>query len=294
VFFGWADGAGHDVFAMLPWHVGDYGAWLAEGGAGELSASTQAARLSAVSSFYTWLQRNVRGEVLHNPAEHVARPPVERESRTRGLDAEEIAQLRAAAEHRGAREYALVQLLVGTGLRISEALGADTRHLRREGGRWYLYVRRKGHVDRVPVQVPDAAAAAVRRYLRGRVGPLFLDDAGHRMSRQAAANRVRSLAEMAGISGRVSPHSLRHAATTLALLAPGVTLRDVSQQMGHVSAETTIRYDRANRRRNNAAANALAGVVADDQPDPDDQLDPDPDPDDQLDLTDPDANGEPA
>jgi site-specific recombinase XerD len=265
-FFRWADERGHDVFAMLPWHLGAYAADLKDGWAGELSASTRAGRINAVSAFYRFVQQNVEGSFIRNPAEHVRRPEVSRESRTRGLDADELVRLRAAARETGPRDYALVQLLVGAGLRISEALEADTHHLRREGGQWYLYVVRKGSEDRVPVQVPDYAAYALRRYWRGRRGAAFLGRDGGRMSRRAALNRVRALAKRAGITGRnLSPHSLRHTATTLALSA-GVGIRDVQVQMGHSSTETTARYDRANRMRDNPTIAALNALIADDLP----------------------------
>ena len=112
--------------------------------------------------------------------------------------------------------------------------------------------------------MPDFAAYALRRYWRGRRGPAFLGRDGGRLSRRAAFNRIRSLAVKAGITGRnLSPHSLRHTATTLALSA-GVPIRDVQVQMGHASTETTARYDRANRRRNNPTVAALNRLIADD------------------------------
>lgn len=262
-FFRWADEHGHDVFAMLPWHLGQYAADLKDGWAGELKASTRAGRINAVSAFYRFVQQNVENAYIRNPAEHVRRPEVDRESKTRGLDAAELSRLRAAALEAGAREYALVQLLAGSGLRISEALESDVHHLQREGGEWYLYVQRKGKEDRTPVQVPDFAVAALHRYLRGRRGPLFLGRNGGRLSRRAALNRIQALAARAQITGRrLSPHSLRHTATTLALTA-GVPIRDVQVQMGHASTETTARYDRANRMRDNPTVAALNRLIAD-------------------------------
>lgn len=274
VFFDWADAQGYDVFAMLPWHIGEYATWLAEGdhagryrGSTRLSPQTRSGRIAAVSSFYRFVQQNVTTMFVPNPAEHVKRPRVARESKTRGLDAAELDALRGEALRRGPLQYALVQLLAGTGLRISEVVGADTGDLRRDGRQWYLYVVRKGSDDQVPVQVPEPAVRALHRYLRGRRGPLFIGQAGGRMSRQAAANRIRSMAVAAGIDGkRITPHSLRHTATTLALSA-GVHMRDVAALMGHSSMETTARYDRANRQRDNPAAAALGALIADDLPD---------------------------
>lgn len=271
VFFRWADEHRYDVFALLPWHLSDYAADLKDGWAGDLKASTRAGRINAVSSFFRFVQQNVGNAYLPNPAQHAPRPEVDRESVTRGLDSEELKRLRNEALRRGPREYALVQLLVGSGLRISEALGADTHHLKRDGGDWYLYVKRKGKEDRTPVEVPPSAVRAVRRYLRGRKGPLFLDNAGRRMSRQSASNRIRFIALAVGIKDKsVTPHSLRHTFTTLAL-AKGVSLRDVQVQAGHASTETTARYDRANRMRHNPAVAAMDELIGDDLPDVEDQ-----------------------
>lgn len=267
VFFRWADERGLDVFALLPWHIGDYAADLKDGWAGELKASTRAGRINAVSSFYRFVQRNVGGGYLPNPAEHAPRPEVSRRSRTRRLTAEELTALRRVALARGPQVYALVQLLVGAGLRISEALESDSQHLKREGAEWYLYVQRKGSEDRVAVQVPVPAVRALHRYLKGRRGPLFVDRNGGRLSRRAAANKIQYAALAAGIRDRnVTPHSLRHTATTLALDA-GVSIRDVQVQMGHSSTETTARYDRDNRERNNPTVAALAAIIEDDLPD---------------------------
>lgn len=264
VFFGWCDAKGYDVGALLPWQVSEYAADLADGWAGELRASTRAGRINAVSSFYRFLAQQ-SPTFLPNPAQHAPRPQVSQRSHTRALSRTELDALRAEAKRRGPMEYALVQLLAGSGLRVSEAVEAEPQHLRREGTEWYLYVKRKGSEDRVPVQVPIPAARAVHRYLKGRrTGPLFLDREGRRLSRQAAANRIRFMAKAVGVTDRnVSPHSLRHTATTLALSA-GVPIRDVQVQMGHTSTQTTARYDQENRERNNPTVAALAAIIADD------------------------------
>ncbi|MGD9530402.1 MAG: tyrosine-type recombinase/integrase, partial [Pseudonocardia sp.] len=170
-FVQWVDERGLDTFALLPWQLAEYAAALRDGWAGELKASTRAGRINAVSSFYRFVQRNAEGYGVRNPAEHTPRPEVSRRSKTRRLSADELAELRREARRRSAQLYALVQLLVGSGVRISEALDSDTHHLRREGAEWYLYVQRKGVEDRVPVQVPVEAVRALHRHLRGRKGP---------------------------------------------------------------------------------------------------------------------------
>lgn len=264
-FTDWLDTKGYDVFTLLPWQMSDYAAEMKMGVLGELKASTRAGRINAVSSFYRFLQRQATGVVPQNPAEHTPRPQVPRRSATRKLSAAELSALRAEARSRNPRLYALVQLLAGSGVRISEALGADVQHLRREGAEWYLYVVRKGSEDRVPVQVPVEAARALRHYWAGRrSGPAFVDRNGRRLSRRAAAASIQYAAIAAGVTDRhVSPHSLRHTATTLAL-DEGVSIRDVQVQMGHSSTETTARYDRDNRERNNPTVAALGRIIADD------------------------------
>jgi len=267
VFFGWVDSRGYDVATLLPWQMGEYAADLRDGALGELRASTRAGRINAVSAFYRFLQQQARDVIPQNPAAATPRPEVSRRSKTRKLTADELTALRRVARERGPRLYALVQLLAGSGVRISEALGADTHHLKREGAEWYLYVVRKGSEDRVPVQVPHEAARALRRYTRDRRGPMFLDRTGRRWTRTAAARSLQYAAIAAGITDRpVSPHSLRHTATTLAL-DEGVSIRDVQVQMGHASTETTARYDRDNRERNNPTVAALGRIIADDLPD---------------------------
>jgi len=263
VFFEWVDARGYAVENLLPWQMGEYAADLRDGVMGELKASTRAGRINAVSAFYRFLQQQARDVIPQNPAAATPRPEVSRRSRTRKLDANELTALRDVARA-SARMYALVQLLAGSGVRVSEALGADVHHLRREGTEWYLYVIRKGSEDRVAVQVPVEAARAIRHYVRERRGPIFIDRTGKRWNRNAAARSLHYVAIKAGITDRnVSPHSLRHTATTLAL-NKGVSLRDVQIQMGHNSTETTARYDRDDRERNNPTVIALGKLIADD------------------------------
>ena len=96
---------------------------------------------------------------------------------------------------------------------------------------------------------------------------MFQGNDGNRMTRRQAAYWLKSMARSAlGDGPTISPHSFRHTATTLALTA-GVPIADVAAQMGHTSTQTTARYDRANRRRNNPAAKALGAMFDDGLPD---------------------------
>jgi integrase/recombinase XerD len=93
-------------------------------------------------------------------------------------------------------------------------------------------------------------------------GPLLLDQAGARLVRHDAARIIRRLAHAAGITKRVSPHSLRHSFVTLALDA-GVTLRDVQDAAGHADPRTTRRYDRARNNLDRHPTYRLAAFLAD-------------------------------
>jgi integrase/recombinase XerD len=285
LFFTWADTNGHDVFNMIPWHIQRYRAWLALPDRvtrytrkTKLSDSTIAGRIAAVSSFYRYAQEQAgRRGFVPNPAEGVRRPKPSTESQTTGLTEDEVKAILGVAEKCGQREYALVLLLATVGLRVSEACQLDTGDLVRDQGEWMLWVKRKGHGDtRVLVACPEPTARALRRHMRGRRGAMFHGNDGERMTRRQAAHWIKAMTAQAlgrtqDGGPRISPHSFRHTATTLALSQAGVSHADVAAQMGHTTTQTTARYDRANRRKNNAAAKALGALFDDGLPDVEEQ-----------------------
>ncbi len=92
-------------------------------------------------------------------------------------------------------------------------------------------------------------------------GPIFLGTKGKRMDRYAADRTVKRLAKRAGITKRISPHSLRHSFITSALDA-GVALRDVQEAASHADPRTTMRYDRARQSMDRHATYIVAAFVA--------------------------------
>jgi site-specific recombinase XerD len=218
--------------------------------------STVARKLTALSSFYGYLG----DEEGHpsNPVARVKRPPVDSESQTTGLSIDEVGRLLAVADETP-RNSALVRLLLGTGLRVSEVVRADTGDLDRDRGRPVIRVTRKGG-KRETVPMPDSADRAVRAYLGPRRGPLFLDRHRKRATRNQVAYWLKTLTAAAGVPGTLTPHGLRHTMATLALDA-GATLRDVQQQLGHADPKTTIRYDRARTRLDNSALRAISAIL---------------------------------
>jgi integrase/recombinase XerD len=166
------------------------------------------------------------------------------------LGVDEVERLLEAAPDLRAR--ALLELLYAAGLRVSEALGLDLEDLSLDGG--FVRVIGKGDRERL-VPVGDVALDWLGRWLvegrpallelgraaSDRGGPLFLGNRGSRLARQQAFAIVKSAAREAGLSDRVSPHTLRHSFATH-LLEGGADLRIVQELLGHASISTTQLY----------------------------------------------------
>jgi integrase/recombinase XerD len=170
------------------------------------------------------------------------------------LDVAQVEALLAAPDvdsPRGVRDRALLELLYASGLRISEALGLDRQDLSLDGG--FVRVIGKGDKERM-VPVGDVALDALERYIEtvrpgwigsdnglARGGPLFVSTRGRRLGRMAAWRTVQSAAASAELTGRVTPHTLRHSFATH-LLEGGADLRVVQELLGHASITTTQLY----------------------------------------------------
>ena len=228
--------------------------WVATMRAEGLAASTIARRVSAVRAFFRHLV--VIGMRDENPAASVQLP---RRARTlpRALSPAETERLIDAATGttpRALRDRALVELLYGAGLRVSEAVGLEKNGVALEER--VVRVLGKGDKERlVPLGRP--AAEAVRRYLAlgrphldRRYRPeLFLNARGGALTRAGAFLILRKLADRAGLEpGRVHPHLLRHSFATH-LLEGGADLRSVQEMLGHADLGTTERYTHVSDRR---------------------------------------------
>jgi integrase/recombinase XerD len=229
-------------------------AWLAGMRADGLAPSTIARRVSAVRAYFRHLI--LIGTKTENPAASVQLP---RRPRTlpRALSPAETERLIDAAvgtTPRALRDRALVELLYGAGLRVSEATGLEKGSVALEER--IVRVLGKGGKERlVPLGRP--AAEAVRRYLAlgrphldRRYRPeLFLNARGGALTRGGVFLILRRLAERAGLEpGRVHPHLLRHSFATH-LLEGGADLRSVQEMLGHADLGTTERYTHVSDRR---------------------------------------------
>ena len=140
----------------------------------------------------------------------------------------------------GRRDRAILEVLYGSGIRVSEVCGLNITDI----GDDALRVLGKGSRERmVPIGKP--ALAAIDAYLmhdRGDDNPaVFLSARGKRIDRQAIWRRIKHYAKHAGITKTISPHSLRHSFATH-LLENGADLRIIQEMLGHASIATTDRY----------------------------------------------------
>ena len=213
-----------------------------------LSSSSAGRAVVAVRGLHRFALRE--GWTAADAAREV-RPPVPARRLPKAISVSSVEALLAAPDTGtplGLRDRALLELLYGTGARISEAIGLDVDDLDRAAG--LVRLDGKGGKQRV-VPVGSYAGRAVEDYLvRARPGlvaagrgtpALFLNARGGRLSRQSAWTVLRSAATRAGIAGDISPHTLRHCFATH-LLDGGADVRVVQELLGHASVTTTQVY----------------------------------------------------
>jgi integrase/recombinase XerD len=218
-----------------------------------LSSTSAARTVVAVRGFHKFAVRD--GLAGHDPAGAV-KPPAPAKRLPKALPFSDVEAILEAAGAPGTplalRDRALLELLYGTGARISEGVGLDVDDLDTVDGT--VLLRGKGSKERL-VPVGSYALAAVDAYLtRGRPaivadasvratpgGALFLNARGGRLSRQSAWAVLVKAADRAGIDATVSPHTLRHSFATH-LLDGGADVRVVQELLGHASVTTTQVY----------------------------------------------------
>jgi integrase/recombinase XerD len=280
----WAFLAGHTGHTLAAYrvHLRDWWAFLAQAEVNVLDAqrvhveafarsleaagksrATIAHKLSTVACFYRYAIEE--GDLDRSPTAFVRRPRLERDSTTLGLDRDEARRFLAAAEAASPRDHVLACLLVENALRVSEACSASITDLSNERGHRVLTITGKGS-RRALIALAPTTARAIDAYLDERADnepALILSNAGGRIDRYSAARIVRRLCRAAGISKRISPHSLRHTGITAALDA-GVPFRDVQAFARHSSPQSTQRYDRARENLDRSAVYRVSAYLSSD------------------------------
>ena len=229
------------------------------------SNASVARRLAAISAFYRFL---LLDEVIEkSPAEYIRRPPVDPDfTATEALTQREALRLLDAATERSLRAQALVDLLLSTGLRISEALNiresdiSEGRLLmtRKGGKRSAVYLPE--HTLRNLRELTRTTGAEVEHLENNRASALvFVTRTGRPWQRTNVDALIRKLALKAGIRKTVSAHVLRHTHATLAL-EMGVALHHLQDSLGHKDPRTTRRYDHARSRLENSSARIVGSI----------------------------------
>ncbi|WP_036750942.1 tyrosine recombinase XerC [Photobacterium galatheae] len=209
-----------------------------------LKASSLAMRLSALRSFLDYLVH--QGEIKANPAKGVSAP---RKSRPlpKNLDVDEMDQLLSVDENDplSVRDRAIMELMYGAGLRLSELVGLNVKDISLSKGD--LRVIGKGDKERV---VPFAGLArewvGIWLKVRGQLAApgepaLFVSKLGQRISNRNVQKRMAEWGQKQSVSSHINPHKLRHSFATHMLESSG-DLRAVQELLGHANLSTTQIY----------------------------------------------------
>ena len=211
-----------------------------------LSKRSSARLLSSLRSFFDWCVQE--GEIKDNPCDRVDAPKLGKYLPA-VLSVEEVTAILESVDLKkpfGKRDRAILEVLYGCGLRVSEAANLLLSHVYLAEG--FVNVIGKGDKQRL-VPLGEVAADAIRAYLEDRPSPsarayedyLFLNRFGKPLSRVSLFKLVKDQAMAAGIQKEISPHTFRHSFATH-LIENGADLRIVQEMLGHESILTTEIY----------------------------------------------------
>lgn len=212
----------------------------------KVSERSQARFLSALRNFFDWLY--LEGVVKENPCELVDMPKLGRyfPSVLSEQEVEAIMDSVDTTDWIGVRDRAILEVLYGCGLRVSEAVGLRISCLYPDEG--FVRVFGKGKKERL-IPFCGMALEAVQRYLEVRPLPadsrsddlLFLNNRGTSLSRVSMFKMIKRQALIADVRKEISPHTFRHSFATH-LVENGADLRVVQEMLGHESITTTEIY----------------------------------------------------
>ena len=250
---------------IADWKDLDHGhvrAFAAHSHAGGLSPASIQRRLSAIRSFYAFLQReaearnmNAAGQreiVPANPALDV-RAPKRAKRLPRTLDADQMARVlqtppvaaEVADQRLAIRDHAIMELLYSSGLRLAELVGLDLDRL--DLADHMVWVKGKGSKER-GVPVGSRALAALERWIAVRAGlaqpdemAVFVGQTGRRLGPRAVQLRLADIARRQGVPVKLHPHLFRHSFASH-LLESSQDLRGVQELLGHADISTTQVY----------------------------------------------------
>jgi integrase/recombinase XerD len=210
-----------------------------------LSKRSQARLLSALRSFFDWMI--LEGAVKKNPCDGVDAPKIGRYL-PEVLSVQEVDDIISSVDTStptGLRDRAILEVLYGCGLRVSEAVNLKISDIYSKEG--FLRIVGKGDKERI-VPLGEMAAEALDAWFGARTEPckgfedtVFLNRFGRSLSRVSMFNMVKKQALAAGVTKEISPHTFRHSFATH-LVENGADLRAVQEMLGHESILTTEIY----------------------------------------------------
>lgn len=227
--------------------VSDFRRFLSLRAAQNINKSSLGRELAAIRSFFKWLDTN---KILKNPAISVISTPKRAKVLPKALDVSDAFDVLSEAEDvaadawQGLRDKAVLTLLYGCGLRISEALSLNFGDINADSE--FLRVKGKGNKERIVPLLPIvwqniSTYLAKSPYNQKNGEPLFLGARGERLSPRIIQRQVQKLRGRLGLPDTLTPHALRHSFATQ-LLSAGVDLRSIQELLGHSSLITTQRY----------------------------------------------------
>lgn len=219
------------------------------------TSRTVARHISSIRSFHQFLLREKRAET--DPTVHLEMPTIEQKL-PNVLSIQEIEAILMApnrSKPQGKRDVAMLELLYGSGMRISELIALDLADIHLTMG--FVRVFGKGGKERI-VPLGKSAITALSAYLDGARGQLqgkypkteafFINQRGKRLTRQGCWKLMKEHALKAGIKHELTPHTLRHSFATH-LVENGADLRAVQEMLGHADISTTQIYTHISKTR---------------------------------------------
>lgn len=227
--------------------VRDFRRFLSNRVAQNINKSSIGRELSAIKNFFRWLDLN---DIAKNPAISVISTPRKNKILPKAVDKQEALNILTVVKKmnkqswQGLRDRAILSLLYGCGLRISEALSLNVGDITAESE--FLRVKGKGNKERIVPLFPIiwqciSAYLAEIPYKQSVGEPLFLGARGERISPRIIQRQMQKLRVRLGLPDNLTPHALRHSFATQ-LLGEGVDLRSIQELLGHSSLITTQRY----------------------------------------------------
>ena len=227
--------------------------------------------LAAVKLFFQWTQQE---GLYPDVAQRVKGAKLDTEHKKDYLTTKQVARLLGAIDRstlKGLRDYAMLSVMVTTGLREISIVRADIGDIRAAGDETALYYQGKGHEEKADyVKLAEPVEEAIRAYLTARgetdtKAPLFASisnkNSGERMTTRSVSRVAKDhLIEVGLESDRLTAHSLRHTAATLNLLNGG-TVEETQQLLGHANINTTLIYSHALERAKNNSEHRIAKAI---------------------------------